>query len=117
MGGAEQHRRRPAATIGKSALDDLRDGKPTVLVCPAMLHASRSQTDQLRELLGFPALTEDQASASRGITAATGADRMVEEMITERYRLAFKKLKPAPKEPAAIDALRHLADRSVSGRQ
>ncbi|MEU0687350.1 polyprenyl synthetase family protein [Streptomyces uncialis] len=105
------------ATTGKPALDDLRDGKHTVLVCLALLHASRSQIDQLRELLGSPTLTEDQASAARDIIAATGADRMVEEMITERYGLALEQLKSAPMEPAALDALRHLADRSVRRRQ
>lgn len=105
------------ATTGKPALDDLRDGKRTVLVCLALLHASRSQKDQLRELLGSPTLTEDQASAARDIIAATGADRMVEEMITERYGLALEKLKSAPVEPATIDALRRLADRSVRRRQ
>ncbi|MEY9988387.1 geranylgeranyl diphosphate synthase type I [Streptomyces sp. V4I8] len=102
----------PAAT-GKPALDDLREGKATVLISLALTRASRAQADQLRLYHGCPTLTEAQAQAARGIITATGALRMVEDMIIKRYEKAMTTLDTAPINPAAKDALRHLADSAV----
>ncbi|MFI5987577.1 polyprenyl synthetase family protein [Streptomyces sp. NPDC051555] len=100
-------------TTGKPALDDLREGKATVLIALAYRHASREQADQLRHLIGCPDLNEVQARAARRIIRATGADHTVENMITERYDQAMASLDRARFEPAAIQALRSLADSAV----
>ncbi|MEY9997092.1 geranylgeranyl diphosphate synthase type I [Streptomyces sp. V4I8] len=105
----------PAAT-GKPALDDLREGKATVLISLALRRASRSQADQLRHYHGCPTLTEEQAQVARGIITATDAPRMVESMITQRYEEAMTTLDTLPIEPAAKDALRHLAASAVRRR-
>ncbi|MFE5852333.1 polyprenyl synthetase family protein [Streptomyces sp. NPDC056500] len=102
----------PAAT-GKPSLDDLREGKGTVLIALALAHAPQAQADQLRLFLGCPALTEDQAQVARRIITATGAVHTVETMITERYEQAMTALAAAPIAPAATDALRRLADTAV----
>ncbi|MFD6340235.1 polyprenyl synthetase family protein [Streptomyces sp. NPDC060131] len=102
----------PAAT-GKPSLDDLREGKGTVLIALALAHAPQAQADQLRLFLGCPALTEDQAQVARRIITATGAVHTVETMITERYEQAMTALAAAPITPAATDALRRLADTAV----
>ncbi|GAA3920156.1 polyprenyl synthetase family protein [Streptomyces lacrimifluminis] len=51
----------PAQT-GKSALDDLRDAKATVLIALALQAASPAQADRLRALIGNPRLGEDGAT-------------------------------------------------------
>ncbi|WP_172387764.1 polyprenyl synthetase family protein [Streptomyces sp. MNP-20] len=105
----------PAAT-GKPSLDDLREGKATVLIALALTRADRAQADQLRLFLGCPTLTEDQAHVARRIITATGAVEIVETMISERYEQAMTALATAPIDPAAKDALRRLADTAVRRR-
>ncbi|MFE4670771.1 polyprenyl synthetase family protein, partial [Streptomyces sp. NPDC056716] len=94
----------PART-GKPALDDLREGKATVLIALALRHATRTQADQLRPLLGHRELTHDQAATARNIITATGATQQVETMITERYAQALVHLRAAPLEPASTRLL------------
>jgi geranylgeranyl diphosphate synthase type I len=102
----------PAST-GKPALDDLREGKATVLLALALARAARVQADQLRLLLGCPTLTENQAQTARSIITATGALRMVEDMIITRYEQAITALNATPIDPASKHALHHLADLAV----
>ncbi|MFD3519968.1 polyprenyl synthetase family protein [Streptomyces sp. NPDC058653] len=102
----------PART-GKPALDDLREGKATVLIALALRHATRTQADQLRHLLGHRGLTHDQAATARSIITATGAVQRVETMITERHGQALHHLHTIPLEPASARHLRDLADRAV----
>ncbi|MGW1977999.1 polyprenyl synthetase family protein [Streptomyces sp. NPDC001889] len=101
------------ATTGKPALDDLREGKATVLIALALERAHPAQAATLRHYLGNPALTEDQAHAARRIITATGADLFVEEMITERYEQALFSLRRAPFAVPAVQALSRLADSAV----
>ncbi|MFJ4689471.1 polyprenyl synthetase family protein [Streptomyces sp. NPDC088789] len=101
------------ATTGKSALDDLRDGKPTVLAALALQRATPAQAEQLRLLLGCPTLTDEQADAARRVITATGARDAVEHMITRRYEQAVGALDRAPVDAAAAVALRRLADLAV----
>ncbi|MFI5867310.1 polyprenyl synthetase family protein [Streptomyces sp. NPDC051546] len=102
----------PAVT-GKPALDDLREGKATVLVALAFQSATRVQAQRLRQLLGRPSLTEEQAEAARHIIDDTGARTTVENMITERGEQALAALESAPVEPAALTTLRRLTDTLV----
>ncbi|MEU0687342.1 polyprenyl synthetase family protein [Streptomyces uncialis] len=102
----------PAHT-GKPALDDLREGKATVLIALALRHATRTQADQLRHLLGHRDLTHDQAATARGVITATGAVQQVETMITERHGQALNHLRAAPLEPTSARLLEEFADTAV----
>ncbi|MFI1801072.1 polyprenyl synthetase family protein [Streptomyces sp. NPDC020379] len=98
---------------GKPCLDDLRDGKATVLTALTLKHASRAQAGQLRLSLGCPTLTEDQAEVARRIITATGAPDRVEEMITKRYERALAALETAPFGQVATATLHSLAESAV----
>ncbi|MEU5304530.1 polyprenyl synthetase family protein [Streptomyces noursei] len=98
---------------GKSRLDDLREGKHTVLIALTLQHASRAQGDQLRPLLGCPALTEEQADVARHIITAAHAPDRVKAIIRERYGQALAALEAAPLPTAAREQLSSLAGRTV----
>ncbi|MGW2540086.1 polyprenyl synthetase family protein [Kitasatospora sp. NPDC001574] len=98
---------------GKPALDDLREGKATVLIALALQRATHAQADQLRFFLKCRTLTEDQADAARRIIESTGAHHAVDRMITCRYEEALAALESPFIEPAVTDALRLLADQSA----
>ena len=69
---------------GKSTVEDLRDGKATVLVACAREMASTAQARQLNEPAGNPDLAGPGVETVRGILEDTGARRRVEAMIGER---------------------------------
>ncbi|MGP3958269.1 polyprenyl synthetase family protein [Nonomuraea sp. 3N208] len=100
-----------SSVTGKSALDDLREGKHTVLIAHALRHASPAQRDRLRRWHGDPELTEERAAELRGILLDTGAVAEVEAMIEQRVREAVTALVEAPIKPEAASALAVLADR------
>jgi geranylgeranyl diphosphate synthase type I len=99
-----------SSETGKSALDDLREGKHTVLVAHAVQHASPAQLDHLRSWHGNPDLTEEQAARLRQVLIDTGALDQVETMIKDRVREAVTALAETPIEPDAGGALTVLAD-------
>lgn len=101
-------------TTGKSRLDDLREGKHTVLIALALQHADSGQRAALRALVGNPALTDGDAARIRGILTATGARDKVEHMIRTCCRQARHALDTAPFPPAATDALRYIADAAAT---
>ncbi|MFJ2747192.1 polyprenyl synthetase family protein [Streptomyces sp. NPDC087297] len=105
----------PQAT-GKPALDDLREGKATVLVALTLQRADRDRADRLRLLLGCGTLTQSQAQEARRIITATGARDTVDHMITQRHQQALSVLDGTPIPPAVADILRRLADRAVRRR-
>lgn len=96
-------------STGKSAVDDLRDGKPTVLVAIAYERASASERSRLDALVGNSALDEDGAAEVRDILTATGAASTVEELIANRYRQALDAIDAANLQPIGITLLRQLA--------
>ncbi|MFE2727316.1 polyprenyl synthetase family protein [Kitasatospora sp. NPDC059327] len=98
---------------GKPTLDDLREGKATVLIALALQRATDAQADRLRSFLGCRTLTEDQADASRRIIESTGAHRAVDGMITQRYKEALAALESPLIDPVVTDTLRLLADQSA----
>ncbi|MEV0379238.1 polyprenyl synthetase family protein [Nonomuraea sp. NPDC050643] len=100
-----------SSETGKSALDDLREGKHTVLFAHAVQQASRAQLDHLRTWHGNPELTEERAAELRQIMTETGALGRVEEMIEERVRESVAALAAAQIKPEAANALTLLADR------
>jgi geranylgeranyl diphosphate synthase, type I len=98
----------PAVT-GKPVLDDLREGKPTVLMALTWQRASASQRETLRELHGDPLLDETGARVLRELIHTTGADKTVEELIETRTAQALSALAGAPVPANARQALADLA--------
>lgn len=98
---------------GKPALDDLREGKRTVLLALARLTADRAQAAVLDSLVGRPDLDEAAAAEVRAVIVATGALDRTERMIRTRTRAARAALASAPVTPAAAEALTSLATSAV----
>ncbi|WP_448623896.1 polyprenyl synthetase family protein [Geodermatophilus sp. URMC 64] len=97
----------PAVT-GKSADDDLREGKRTLLIALAELEADEPGRTLLRESLGDPDAGPDQFDALRHLIETTGARARVEERIAERTARARAAIAAAPiteDARAALDAL------------
>jgi geranylgeranyl diphosphate synthase type I len=97
----------PAVT-GKSADDDLREGKQTLLVAWARERTDAAGRRLLAETLGDPAADPDRLQALRELIADTGARTRVEERIAERTALARTAIAEAPiaaDARAALDAL------------
>ncbi|MFD5892867.1 polyprenyl synthetase family protein [Streptomyces sp. NPDC060366] len=98
----------PART-GKPILDDLREGKATVLMALAVQRASTTERRTLRGLVGRSDLDEDQAAEIRNILDSTGARQTVEEKITTRRDAALAALDEAPFPEETTDQLREIA--------
>ncbi|PSL53050.1 geranylgeranyl diphosphate synthase type I [Saccharothrix carnea] len=86
---------------GKPDLDDLRAGKPTVLMALAWQQATPGQREVISTLHGDPELDEDGAERLRDVVIATGAAARVERLITIRADRALGALRSAPMSPAA----------------
>ncbi|NRQ37439.1 polyprenyl synthetase family protein [Nonomuraea sp. NN258] len=99
-----------SAETGKSELDDLREGKHTVLIAYAVQNASPAQLGFLKTWHGNPGLTDERAGGLRQILLDTGALDRVETMIEERVGAAVSVLTAAPMAAAAKSALTVLAD-------
>ena len=99
-----------AEETGKSALDDLREGKQTVMYAHAVQHASPAQLAHLRTWHGNPELTEERAEEVRRILIDTGALARVESMIEDRVRQAVAALNEAQIKPEAAGVLAEMAD-------
>ncbi|MEV8455564.1 polyprenyl synthetase family protein [Streptomyces sp. NPDC052095] len=95
---------------GKPTLDDLREGKNTVLMALALQLADSVQRAALLRLVGDPGLDEHNARRVRDLLTMTGAVAAVEEMIADRHRAALQALEGSCLRPAAVVALRQLAD-------
>ncbi|MFC0863211.1 polyprenyl synthetase family protein [Sphaerimonospora cavernae] len=102
----------PAET-GKPVLDDLREGKHTILMAHARQRASGSDALHLSTWHGNPQLTEERAAELRQIVIDTGALAHVETMIGERAGEALRVLAAAPIEPYVKEGLAALTDRLV----
>ncbi|MBD9730642.1 polyprenyl synthetase family protein [Streptomyces sp. H28] len=98
----------PAET-GKPALDDLREGKATVLMALALRNADAAQRATLHREVGNPRLTRRGAEQVRAVLTATGARAAVEEMIDQRRRSALAALDAADMPPHIAAELRSLA--------
>ncbi|MEU5583427.1 polyprenyl synthetase family protein [Streptomyces huasconensis] len=98
----------PTAT-GKPALDDLREGKRTVLLALAVRHSDASQLATLRALVGNRYLDEEGAESLREVLAATGARARTEQLIQDQRDAALRALNGAPLAPPALGAMRAVA--------
>ncbi|WP_231486414.1 polyprenyl synthetase family protein [Candidatus Blastococcus massiliensis] len=97
----------PAVT-GKSADDDLREGKQTLLIALAEEAADAGGRRLLADLLGNAAAREEDFDALRGLIVDTGARDRVEQRIAEstaRARTAIAGAPLADDAKAALDAL------------
>jgi geranylgeranyl diphosphate synthase type I len=97
----------PAVT-GKSADDDLREGKQTLLVALAEERADDAGRALLRDLLGNAEAGAEDFDALRRLLESTGACARVETRIREQTALARAAIQAAPLTDdarAALDAL------------
>jgi geranylgeranyl diphosphate synthase type I len=97
----------PAVT-GKSADDDLREGKQTLLVALAEEATDDAGRALLARLLGNPDAGPDDFDALRNLIVETGARDLVERRITEQTEAARRAIGEAPLADdarAALDAL------------
>jgi geranylgeranyl diphosphate synthase type I len=97
----------PAVT-GKSADDDLREGKQTLLIALAEQSAAAEGRRLLTDVLGDPDAGHDEFDAIRRLLESTGARARVEERIAERTEEARAAIAAAPladEARAALDAL------------
>ncbi|WP_079171121.1 polyprenyl synthetase family protein [Streptomyces sp. CC53] len=99
---------------GKPVLDDLRDGKHTVLVALALTRATPEQRTTLLPLLATPDLDENGAARIRTVLDATGAHAETENMIRTRHREALTALDQAPFPHHVTAALRQIAHAATS---
>jgi geranylgeranyl diphosphate synthase type I len=96
----------PAVT-GKPVLDDLREGKPTVLMALTWQNATGDERRTLRALHGDPDLDDTGAQVLRDLIRSTGADLAVQELIRRKATQARAALADIP---MPVDAREALAD-------
>ena len=97
------------AVTGKPVLDDLREGKHTVLIAQAFARADAAQRELLRAWHGNPGLDERHAAELRRIIVDTGALGHVETLIDRRVEQALDALRDCAIDPQARQALTLLA--------
>jgi geranylgeranyl diphosphate synthase type I len=104
-----------SGVTGKPVGDDVRDGKPTLLLA---LTTRRAPVDALPLLgkIGTPALTEQEVEAITELCITTGAMEDVSARIDRAVAEAQHVLSAAPLAPAVSDSLARLAD-DVAWRQ
>ena len=98
----------PAKT-GKPVIDDLREGKRTVMLAIARERAGPAQAAALDRAIGDPRLSERDAQRVRDIIARTGALAACEQMIEQNVTGALTALEDAPITAGSRSALAHLA--------
>jgi geranylgeranyl diphosphate synthase type I len=94
---------------GKSNLDDLTGGKPTVLLAITRSLASPPQRECIDGLMGRASLTRADADEVRHIMQVTGAREQAEQMVRERHEQALAALDRSRFDHHSYDALRALA--------
>jgi geranylgeranyl diphosphate synthase type I len=101
---------------GKPVIDDLREGKQTVLMVLAWRRANDRQRAIISALHGSPDLDENGAERLREVIRDTGAPRRVESMIEERTEQAIRALGQIPMAGRAHRALLDLAHTATNRR-
>jgi geranylgeranyl diphosphate synthase type I len=97
-------------TTGKPVGEDLREGKPTVLLALAVTHAPTS-ADGLLARVGAADLTAEEVAHLRELFLDCGAVAGVERMIDERHASALDALQAMDLPESVRDGLRALAAR------
>ena len=106
----------PAVT-GKSTLDDLREGKPTVMMALTRAAADPGQLARIEALCGHPGLDADGAGQLRTIIVSTGALDRVEQLIRERRDAATAALARTPLPEPARAALETMIGAATDRRR
>ena len=83
---------------GKSAQDDLRDGKVTLLVSRTLQRATPSQKKLFLGILGNPLLTDQQYETAKQLIEETGALAYAQEVANNEIAEAVTALDAAPEE-------------------
>jgi geranylgeranyl diphosphate synthase type I len=99
---------------GKSDMDDLRQGKPTVLIAITFGRATEEQLRALRRLLGHPDLDEAGAATLREIIVASGALAATERRIEQNLHAAMRAIAAVPIDSMTRSALAELAQHAVA---
>src|SRR5579859_7872287 len=99
---------------GKPVIDDLREGKRTVMVAIASERADPQQAAVLDRAIGNRELTGAGAEQVRAIITRTGALAECEAMIDANVKRALAALEAAPITPASRSALADLAVAATS---
>lgn len=94
---------------GKPVIDDLREGKRTVLLALARERSDPAEAAVLDRCVGDPALTEQAAGQVRSVIENTGALAECEQMISVNLKEALSALDGAPITAEARSALADLA--------
>ncbi|MEV4730146.1 polyprenyl synthetase family protein [Saccharopolyspora sp. NPDC049426] len=97
----------PSAT-GKSTMDDLREGKPTVLMAITRQQANPDQLTRIDTLHGNPEIDEVGCAELRHIIIHSGALSRVERMIDDRVTRARQALHNTPVPTDVRSALQQL---------
>jgi len=92
---------------GKPVGDDLRDGKPTLLLALATERAGPADR-RLLARAGADDLTDDELRALQSVLVTSGAAEMVEHEIAALVEHAVEALERCALQPPADDALRRL---------
>lgn len=71
---------------GKSALNDLREAKHTLLIEEFKRRANEQQQEQFDELFGSKSLTQDTAHTLRNLLVESGAKQAVDELVDQYSR-------------------------------
>jgi geranylgeranyl diphosphate synthase type I len=95
---------------GKPVGDDLREGKRTVLINLARQKLPGSASRLVDELLGDPALDDEQIGMLQAAIRESGAVDQVEQIIARNVQTATAALDEAPIARSARDELTALAD-------
>lgn len=98
---------------GKPAIDDIREGKRTLLMAVAESRGNWSQKELLRSCLGNPDVDEDDLEAIRSVLVATGADSEIEARISELTDKAMNIVGSLPVDDLTRTALTGLVERCV----
>ncbi len=102
---------------GKSPMDDIREGKKTLLTVYALQHTTPGKVAFLRKCLGNPGLTADDFERCRHIIESSGARRYAEKRTEKHIAAALEALKNAPQRwhKDQINFLKGLVD-SIQNR-
>ncbi|MFG1606739.1 polyprenyl synthetase family protein [Actinoplanes sp. NPDC049265] len=96
---------------GVEGSGDLRDGRRTVLMALAWRHADEAQRRVISALHGCADLDDEGVRALRAVIRATGADRMVADLIADRTERAMAVVRDADLPGPAALALGELVFR------
>jgi geranylgeranyl diphosphate synthase type I len=102
----------PSVT-GKPAGDDIREGKRTVLMAMTFERADQGTRAKLSAALGRADLTVDQIEEVRDLITATGAVKVVEDLIDGLLSNALTAANSAEIAPSARELLVELATSAI----